>query len=159
MNHTQLENELTRKMRRRRCIEGGICLLFAILAVVSVSLREASKQVEKDIFGFTYVSYNEAFDIPIILGIFGAVVAGVTLFVDFIESRWRTVEKDGFFITVYESLGAWYTYLDGNEIERKDALYTEFRLPNGVKVTVNYLRGVWSLARITYSDNTPSIEI
>ena len=163
------ERELSAKIRTRRLITGCFTLVFLALLILCLILRESTKELITHYSGIsllpprTEVRYNEAYLIPIILGLLGGLIAGIFLVTDFAMCGYRTIHKDGHDITVCRSINHNYVYVDGQEKGRIGPFdmshVVEVWLPNRVRVTVSFSRAVWYMAHVSFSDDTASREV
>ena len=169
MRQQEFENQLTKHIFKRRLITGLIWGAFLLLTATFGILRDATKEVIYHegyaglISGWEEIIYNETYTILIVLSILGSVFPGSFLLVEFLLGSYRTIQKDLYHITVYRGMLHNILYVDGQEMARTEpsshSHTLEAHLPNGVRVTVSFGRGVWLLAHISYSDNTPSVEV
>ena len=168
MPQDQFEKHLSRKMLKRRLIEGAFVLVFLALSIVCYHLREASKEViyhEGFYFipGWDEVNYNDSYIPFIVLGLIVATMAGSFLLADLISCRFATVQKDLYRITVYRGMLHNSVYVDGVEKGRMEPFsfshVVEVWLANRIRVTVSFSRTVWYIAHISFSDQTASVEV
>ena len=170
MRQQEFENQLNKKISKRRLITGLIFGAFLLLAATFGILREVTKEHIDHCVGtggfiasWTEIKYNESYAILMVLSILCSVFPGSFLLVDFLLCGYRTVQKDLHHITVYRGILHNILYVDGQEMARTEPFShshtVEAHLPNGVRVTVSFGRTIFSLAHISYSDNTPSIEV
>lgn len=168
MSQVEFEKQLSKKDTKRRLIEGGLTLFFFVLFIVFYSLREATKEViihEGYLFfpSWEETNYNNVYVPFIVLGALGGVGSGCFLLSDLIFCRYETVEKDLHCITIHRAMLYSIVYIDGKEVDRLGPVFVshvvETRLPNNIRVTISFSRAVWYLAHISFSDDTPSIEI
>ena len=162
------ERELSTKIRTRRLITGCLALTFLALFILCLILRESTKTVTVHTASFilpswTEVRYNNAYMIPIVLGLLGTMFAGICLIADFSFCGYRTLHKDGHDITICRALTHNAVYVDGQEKERMGPFahsnVVEVWLPNRVRVTVSFSRTVWYMAHVSFSDDTASREV
>ena len=170
MQQQEFENQLTKHIFKRRLITGLIWGAFLLLTATFGILREVTKVVihpeqhEGWISDFTQIiQYNENYAILMVLSILASIVPGSCLLVDFLQGSYRTIQKDLYHITVYRGMLHNILYVDGQEMARTKPFShshtVEAHLPNGVRITVSFGRTIFLLAHISYSDNTPSIEV
>ncbi len=166
MKHEELEKSLKKKIFLRRSVEAAALFIFSVVAIVFTSLREASKEITVIGTGFlSYesVSYSEDYSVGIIVGALVASVAFSLLISDLIFLRCVSHDTGLYHITLYRGFIHNTVYVDG--IEKGEHGFfgyspvAETRLDNGTKITVSFLRGVFFVAHISFSDNTPSVEI
>ena len=161
MKHIELEEELRRRIRRRRIIKAVISLVFIIIAVAFTAAREQSRVVEEIDLGFIThqsVTYNSDFVWGILIGWLGLVYSVISLITDFVGSKVVTVEVNDDFITLYRGILHINLYVNG---EYKDGLcvfgyHLEAPLSDGAKV--NVALGKWS-AHLTFSNGHKAIDI
>ena len=163
------ERELSAKIGTRRLIIGCLALTFFALFILCMILREASKEVITLNYGLSFlptrteIRYNEAYVIPIVLGLLGTALAGSFLIADFSLCGYRTLHKDGHDITIFRGMTHNSVYIDGQERGRIGPLdmshVVEVWLPNRVRVTVSFSRAVWYMAHVSFSDDTASREV
>ena len=163
------ERELSAKIGTRRLIIGCLALTFLALFILCLILREASKEVITHHYGIAFlparteIRYNEAYMIPIVLGLLGTVLACIFLITDFAMCGYRTVHKDSHDITIYRGMNHNAVYVDGQEKGRigpfEMSHVVEVWLPNRVRVTVSFSRAVWYMAHVSFSDDTASREV
>ena len=69
----------------------------------------------------------------------------------------------GDFITIYKANTANIVYVNGEEKGRLTFFsfshYIEIKLPDGVKATISFGRGLFMPIHVSYSDNTPSVDL
>lgn len=163
MDYKALEKGLGKRIRNRRLIEAGIFLASLFLSVAFMFIREATKKevkVDSFILEHTYYEYNNVWVPFIVLFVIIYWIALVALIVDFIFIRYRSIEKSGYHITIYRGMLASSMYFNGNKVaEITFGQVLEAYLPNEIKVTASIYRGAFTLAHISFSDNTPSVEI
>ena len=135
------EKSLSKKINKRRIIEGVISVVFLITALVFSLLRESTKEViihGEGYLSWTETNYNNNYLI-------------------------ETIKKNGHFITVYRGMKESALYINSQEKEKLTFLsfsnVIETKLPDGVKVVVSFYRGALFLAHVSFSDNNPSIDI
>ncbi len=162
-----LEKELKKRLIIERVIECVIVVLFLTLGISCYALREASREViTHQIGSYTYetVSYNDDYIFGIALGLGGGIGLAAVPILDFILCGFKTVTHKEGYITIFRSMGRSSVYVNGEEKGRLgffgwEIPTVEIWLPNKVKVIVTFSRGWMSMAQITFSDNTPSIEV
>lgn len=168
MRQEEFENQLRKRIRKQRLIEGAVTAFLLVMGIVSWSLREATKEVvihEGALFipGWEEVNYNNAYVPFIVMGLVCAVIPGSFLLVDLLMCRFETVHKDLHDITLYRGVLHNIVYVDGIEKGRIEPFsYTnvvETRLPSNVKITVSFQRGILYLAHISFSDDTASMQV
>jgi len=78
----KLENELTKKIRKRRIITGSVFIVFLVIGILFTVLRESSKEIiiHGDIFKWEEVVYKHDYLFFILTGFLGAVFAFCVLF-------------------------------------------------------------------------------
>lgn len=159
----ELEKNLRKNLIIRRVIMAALIVVFATIAIVFHSLREASREVTvhgSGIFTYETVTYNNDYVFGVVIGVWGAVMTPVILLLDLAFSRFATAEVNGNYITVYRGMFRCIVYLNGDEADRLfHERVIELRLPDGVKATVAFYRGALSLAHISFSDNNPSVDL
>ena len=163
------ERELSTKIRTRRLITGCLILTFLALFILCLILRETTKEVITHHYGISFiparteVRYNEAYLIPIVLGLLGATLAGSILIADFALCGYRTVHKDDHDITICRGMTHNIVYVDGQEKGRVGPMdmshVIEVWLPNRVRVTVSFSQVIWYMAHVSFSDDTASREV
>lgn len=162
------ERELSAKTRTRRVITGCVVLIFLAMFILFLSLRESTKEVIVHNASFilpswTEVRYNNAYMIPIVLGLIGGLFSGIFLITDFAMCGYRTVHKDGHDITICRTMTHNAVYIDGQEKGRMGPFthsnVVEVWLPNRVRVTVSFSRAMWYMAHVSFSDDTASREV
>ena len=162
-----LEKELKKRLIIERAIFGVIALAFLAMGISFHALREASREViTHQIGSYTYetVSYNNDYVIGIALGIGGGIGMMGSLVIHFLMCHYETVRYKEYYITVLRTMGRSSVYVDGEEKGRLgffgwEIPTVEVWLPNRVKAIITFSRGWMSMAQITFSDNTPSIEV
>lgn len=162
-----LEYDLKKRLIIERVIECAIAVLFLALGISCYALREASREVIiHQIGSYTYetVSYNDDYVIGIALGIGGGIGLAVVPFLDFILCGFKTVTHKEGYITVFRGMGRASVYVNGEEKGRLGFFgwyipTIEIWLPNKVKAIVTFSRGWMSMAQISFSDNTPTMEV
>ncbi len=163
------ERELSAKIGTRRLIIGCLALTFLALFILCLILREASKEVITHHYGISFlpprteIRYNEAYVIPIVLGLLSTVLACIFLITDFTMCGYRTVHKDGHDITIYRGITHNAVYVDGQEKGRLAPFshtdVVEVWLPNRIRVTISFSRAIWYMAHVSFSDDTASREV
>lgn len=168
MSQAEFEKQLSKTDMKRRLIEGSLTLGFFVLFIISWAFRETTKEVivhEGYLFipSWEEVNYNPVCLPFILLGALGAMASGCFLLSDCLFCKFATVEKDSHYITIHRTLLCNIVYINGKEVDRLGPFFithvVETRLPGNVKVTVSFSRTVWCLAHVSFSDDTPSVEI
>jgi len=166
MGYKELEKRLKKKIRLRRSVETAVLLIFSVIAIVFSSLREASKEItviDSGFFSYESISYNENYSVGIIFGALAAAIALSILISDLLLLRCVSHDTGIYHITLYRGFSRNTVYVDGEEKgEHGFFSYSpvvEAKLDNGTKITVSFLHGVFFVAHISFSDNTPSVEI
>lgn len=168
MSQAEFEKQLSKADMKRRLIEGSLTLGFFIIFIISWSFREATKEVivhQGYLFipSWEEVNYDPIYLPFILLGVLGAMGSGCFLLSDCLFCKFAAVEKDSHYITLHRTLLHNVVYIDGKEVDRLGPFFishvVETKLPGNVKVTVSFSRTVWFLAHISFSDDTPSVEI
>ena len=156
MKHLELEKELTAKIRRRRLIEIGITAVWLFMGIVFAALYENSKVYEESFFGGLAVTESNMALYWLMAGSFmAAAFCAIVLFVDFMNSKFRTVEYHGGYITFYRGMLQCYLYFNGELKASGAGYYLEANLTAGTKVTVSI--GRWS-AHMTFSNGHRPID-
>lgn len=164
----EFERSLSAKIRIRRLITVCLTLVFLSMLILSLSLRESTKVVVVHTVAsfmppWTEVRYSNAYILPIILGLVGAIFSAVFLIVDLSMCGYRTIRKDTHFITVYRGIAQNTVYMDGRKQAQTGPFsisnVIEFLLPNQVRATVSFSRAVWYMARVSFSDDNASREL
>lgn len=160
------EKSLSKKINKRRIIEGVISVVFLITALVFSLLRESTKEViihGEGYLSWTETNYNNNYLIGVGIGAIVGLMALIFLVVDFSFCRFETIKTNGHFITVYRGMKECALYINSQEKEKLTFLsfsnVIETKLPDGVKVVVSFYRGALFLAHVSFSDNNPSIDI
>lgn len=161
MKHIALENQLKKRITKRRIIEAVLSIVFFIVLIVFVVLYEQSRVVEEIGWGpikHQNVSYNYNFSWGILIGALGFIPSVIFLIGDFIFAKLATFEVNGESITFYRGLLHNNIYVNG---ELKDSLtlfgyYLEAPLLDGSKV--NVALGKWSV-HLTFSNGHPSVDV
>ena len=169
MGYIELEKQLSRKQFKRRMIFGILSIVFIIMCIMSLVLREASKEVIihdiMGIYSWDEEIYNDNYIILFLPGILGATLCLSFLLVDFLGCRYKTIENHGYYITVYRGMLDCMVFVDGREVGRIEPFsyehVIETVLPDKTKVVISFPQGknLWTLVHISFSDNTPSIDI
>ena len=162
----ELEHTLSKMNLIRRLIEGGALILFSAIAILFYALREASKEVKiigSGFFTYESVIYNEDYLIGIIIGVIGLSFAVAFLISDLLLCRYSTAHVGSNDITVYRGMTKCVVYINGEE-KAKLGLFSlssvvEIKLDDGIKLIVSFVRGIFTIAHLSFSDNTPSIEL
>ena len=164
MWQTEFEAALSKKTSKRRWTSGLICLGLLALFILFMTLREVTKEViVHDGYSFLpaweEVRYNPVYIPFCVISIMGSIYAGIFLLVDFLFCQHRTFQHPPHSITVYRSMSHNIVYVDGKEVGKLGPFtydhVIETKLPTGEKVIVSFSR---YHARISYSDDTPSVE-
>lgn len=162
----QLEKRLSKTMKKRRIIEGLICVIFLVIGIVCSILREASREVIVHGEGFLWfeeINYNDNYIAGIVIGFFVSFVLAMFFLSDLLASGFATTKANGHFITVYRGMKSNYVYINGDEKGKigpfSFTYVVETKLPDGVKVIVSFSKRILTYAHISYSDNNPSIDI
>lgn len=162
------ERELSQKIRIRRLIIGCLALVFFTMFITCWILMEATKEIivyggPAPIPTWERMDYNEAYIIPIVAGMIGAIYCGIMLLVDFMMCGHRTVRKDLHCITLYRGIMHNIVYVDGQEKGRMEPFshtnVVEVWLPNRIRVTVSFSRSMLYMAHVSFSDDTASREV
>ena len=163
MNYEELERKLTKRIRKRRLIEMLIFVISLVMSVVFIIAWETTKKkvrIEGFIIEYTYYEYKGIWVPFIVLFVIIYWISLVCLILDFVLIRYKSLEKDGYHITIYRGMLASSMYFDGNKVDEITfSQVMEAYLPNGKRVTASIYRGVFSLAHVSFSDSTPSVEI
>ncbi len=168
MHRDEFEKQLRKKDRYRRLIEGVLTGVLLAVGILFWYLRESTKEVilhEGFYFipGWEEVNYNDNYVPFILLGFLGAFCIGVFWLIDLMMCRFATIQKDLHQITIYRGMLHEIVYVDGAEKGRIEPFsftnVAEVRLANNVKVTVSFQRGIFHIAHVSFSDDTPSIEV
>lgn len=160
------EKRLSKHMLKRRMITAALMIAFLVIGIVFWSLREASREVTvhgEGWLSYETVTYNNDYAVGIVIGFVTAMMIGCFLFTDFLCCRFRSVEANGHYITVYRGMIKCSVYINGEE---KDAIgmgsftnVIDTRLPDGTKISVAFSRGAFMVAHISFSDNNPPIDL
>lgn len=168
MMQKEFEKQLSQKIFKRRIIEGTISILLLVIGLVFLGLREASKEVIIHdgyliIPAWEEINYNNAYLLPALVCILGAVWIGCFLLADLLCCRYRTVQKDLHHITIYRGMLHSLVYVNGTKKGQLEPFsgsqVVEVWLPNRIRITVSFNRTLFHLAHISFSDNTTSIEV
>ena len=162
----ELEKRLSRHTLKRRIITVALLLAFLVIGIVFWSLREASREVivhGEGWLSYETVTYNNDYAVGIVIGLVTAMLIGCVLFTDFLFCRFRSVEANGHYITVYRGMIKCAVYINGEE---RDAIgmgsftnVIDTRLPDETKISVAFSRGFLMLAHISFSDNNQSVDL
>ena len=156
MNHLEFEKELTAKIRKRRLIECGVTAILLAFGILFAVLYENSKIYEESFFGGYLVKESNMAFYWLMVGCFmSAAFCAIVLFVDFMHSKFRTVEYHGGYITFYRGMLKCYLYFNGELKGSSAGFYLEANLIAGTKVTVSI--GRWS-AHMTFSNGHRPID-
>lgn len=166
MRYRALEDELRKRLLRRRIIEGVLLAVCFFTGVVCSSLRESTKEVIVHEYGIIFgtyeeVIYNNAYVPFIVIGFIGALTAAVVLLSDLLACRFETVEVDGYHITVYRGMIGEVLYVDGEEKGRIEMYghYLETSLPDGTVVTASFGRSMLDWCHLSFSNGHESIDL
>lgn len=169
MGYIELEKQLAKKQFKRRMIFGILSIVFIIMCIMSLALREASKDVVihdiMGIYSWEEEIYNDNYFFLLLPGILGATVCLTFLVADFIGCKYKTIENNGHYITVYRGMLECMAFVDGCEVGRIEPFsykhVIETVLHDKTKVIISFPQGknLWTLAHISFSDNSPSIEV
>lgn len=150
MKHLELEKELTATIRKRRLIEGGVTVLLLVMGILFAVLHENSKVYEESFLGGNWVADSNMTLYWLMAGsLFAAAICAIVLFIDFLYSKFETVEACGGYITLYRGMLKNYLYFNGELRGTSAGYYLDAKLPNGTKVTVSF--GKWS-THMTFSN-------
>ena len=162
MKHTELENELKKRIRKRRIWSAVLSIVFLTIIIVFGVLYAQSKVVEEISIGpikRQSVTYNEDLMWGLLIGALGLIYTAIFLIADFIFTQVVTFDIDGDSITFYRGCVHTDLYVNG---EKCDSLSLGFRncmeatLSDGTKV--NVALGKYS-ARFIFSNGHPSMDI
>ena len=160
MKHTELENELKKRIRKRRIGSAVLSIVFLTIIIVFGVLYAQSKVVEEIGFGpikHQSVTYNRNFTWGILVGVLGLTFSGIFLIADCIFSQAITFETGGDYITFYRGFVHTNLYVNGEERDNISFGYhLEAKLSDGTKV--NVALGKWS-AHFTFSNGRSPIDI
>ncbi len=158
------EKRLSNHATKRRVITAALMIVFLVIGIVFWSLREASREVivhGEGWFSYETVTYNNDYAVGIVIGFVTAMLIGCFLFTDLLCCRFRSVEANGHYVTVYKGMIKCSVYINGEE---KDAIgigsftnVIDTKLPDGTKISVAFSRGAFMIAHISFSDNNPSV--
>lgn len=141
MPHEELELYLYRHIRKRRIIYGIICVLLLVLSIIFSVLRETTKVVHELEFGnyviHSYTTYNNTLTCFTAVGWILWVNFVIFFIMDLIFIKYKTVEVNGDYITLYRGYRT-RLYING---DMRDELYfndftLEGTLSDGSKVHV-----------------------
>lgn len=160
------EKRLSNHATKRRVITAALMIVFLVIGIVFWSLREASREVivhGEGWFSYETVTYNNDYAVEIVIGFVTAMLIGCFLFTDLLCCRFRSVEANGHYVTVYKGMIKCSVYINGEE---KDAIgigsftnVIDTKLPDGTKISVAFSRGAFMIAHISFSDNNPSVDL
>lgn len=160
MKHITLENELKKRIKKRRIIIASVCALFFVIAMIFMIAYDGSREIEEiggGIITYRSVTYNQNFAWGVLIGWLLFTPLIVILITDLIFSKSVTVTVGEDHITFYRGLAHTTLYVNG---EYKDGLsygyHMEAPLSDGSKVYVAL--GKWS-AHLTFSNGHPPIDI
>lgn len=161
-----LENELSQYLKKRKILSVILFVVFLMVGIVFSAIREATKEVtvySLGCFSSKTVTYNEDYFIGILLGFMAATVVGCFLFVDFAFCRFRTVEVNGHWITVYRGMNRCSVYIDGEEKDRIGMFsltgVMDTSLPDGTKISVAFSKSAFLMAHVSFSDKHSPIDL
>ena len=141
-------------------------IVLSVGAKGDKKIAENSKEVithGEYFYKWDEVTYNNTYVIGIISGVVAAIYTGCLLFGDVLSSKIDTIEANGNYITIYKANTANIVYVNGEEKGRLTFFsfshYIEIKLPDGVKATISFGRGLFMPVHVSYSDNTPSVDL
>lgn len=147
MTHSELEKKLSKNMLTRRLIGCIIAIVFIVLAVVFHRLWK------NDSTNASCVAWSMTL----------AIMSPFFPLFDFLFCRYKTIEKEGKYITVYRGMVYCIVYVSGREIRRIPRNgyinYIEAWITAEVRATVCFTRAIGYLAHISFSDHSESVEL
>ncbi len=156
MKHLELEKELTAEIRKRRLIECGVTAFLLVMGIIFAVLHENSKVYEESFFGGYYVTDSNMVLYWLTAGFFmAAPISAIILFIDFLYSKFETVEACGGYITLYRGIPKNYLYFNGELKGSSAGYYLEAKLSADTTATVSF--GKWS-AHMTFSNGHSPID-
>ena len=160
MKHITLENELKKRIRKRRIIIASVCALFFLIALIFMIAYNQSREIEEigeGVISYRTVTYNHDFAWGILIGWLLFTPLIVILITDLIFSKSVTVKVGEDHITFYRGLAHTSLYVNGEyKIGTSGGYHMEAPLSDGSKVYVAL--GKWS-AHLTFSNGHPPIDI
>ena len=166
MKYEQLEARLQKKMIGRRITLGALALCFIVLGAVCTGFYESTKEIiyyeESFLAGqIKQEIYNEGYIPFMIIGFIGGMLMISVLIGDLVMCRFETIEKNGYYVTVYRGMIGNYVYVDGELKEelRLVGYYIETVLPDGTRMNIAFGRAWYDWCHISFSDNSKSIEL
>lgn len=162
MDHISLENELRRRIKKRRLIEACVSAAFLIIAIAFMIAYEQSKvvkEIDMSIFGkYQSVTYNTNFVSGIAFGWIGCIYTIIFVIADLIHCKLETIEVGSDYVTFYRGIRHVNLYVNG---EFKDGIswssyHLEAPLSDGTKVFVAL--GRWT-AHLTFSNGRQAIDL
>ena len=158
-----LELLLKRKKKTRKLLR-WIFLLISIIAIVTFCvLLNSTKEVVKYIDTIEVTEYDVTYILCIVYSSLSTIVAIIFLVVEYLLCNFGTAESNDQYITVFKTISQNTVYINGEfnvklySISIK--LFHKIKLPNDVCVTITFLPFPFRLARFSFDDNTPSIEL
>ena len=138
-------------------------LVSAIAIVIFCVLLNNSKEVVQYVETIEVTEYNVMYILCIVYSSLITLVAIVFLVVEYLLCNFGTAEANDQYITVFKTMMQNTVYINGEfnvkiySISMK--LFHKVKLPNDVSVTITFLPFPFRLARFSFDDNTPSIEL
>ena len=163
----RLNESLKKKQVTRRIAIAIVSILMIIIGITCAALREASREVIVNDIGmglqWKTVIYDERYIPGIACGFTIGIVTIIVFICDLLLCRFKTLEVNGHYLTVYRGLVDSIVYINGEEAGRLELFgsspVVEIRMPDNVKVSITFCRSWIIMAHISFSNNNPSIDI
>ncbi len=161
--HSNLENELHLKIRKIKLITLAVALLFTVLFIIFMVIRENTKIVTEYesgvpfIGGYKSVTYNNTYSLIAGFCFIVFMMSFVFLLCECIFTRVNCVSVCGSDIILYRGPFSIILYVDGNEASRS-RYFLEAPLANGETVTVSLSRNTL-FAHMSFSGGHQAIDL
>ena len=159
--YLQLENALSRKIKKRRIIFGSLSAFFFVILIVFLTLYFSSAETTVTGYGpieYRSVHYNDNFLWGVMFGVFGFIYSVVFFIMDLIHCKYITVEVNGDYITFYRAMGHVSLYVNGVEKDRISFFRYYLEAPLSDGTMVNVAVGKWS-AHMTFTNGHHAMDI
>lgn len=160
------ENKLNKLLIKGRIILVLLAIISLAIGIACSILFETTKEVIPHInefFSWEEVNYNYDYIYGIVFGFFGAFLFAIFFIVHLLFCKYRSITKGESVITIYRGFFQYIAYVNGKEVDRLFLnifkYVMEFRLNDGVRVTISFPRNCFGFAHLSFSDNSPSMTI
>ena len=161
----ELELKLKNKTKKRKLIKWIFVITFILCVIIFSVLFNESKEVVVYGENFTWevIEYNEGYILGIVFSVLGLISSIILLVIEYLFCKYGTVETKGHYITVFKTLTKNTVYINGELNSKIYSISMKFhhqiKLPNDVGVSIIFLPFPLRLARFSFEDDTPTVEL